>query len=562
MQILTEQRFECIKTTKEWKSKIRLWNGSEPIQQIHTRDPMSTATLLYYKEVGERCYSNQATSSSGIGTSGRRPLASDPHALCSSQNWMTRWNAFLGKTTLTTKKGRAESKIETVTMRVTEETRCEGCQECEVQYCNCQQLGKDTTVATTMPEETPSHQDCLVQYCNCKQPWDEMLIEESDDAMNVCTMLISVSPCIDLEEETLGGHCWAVELDQEATQVLPRRSTRQRLGKKRVEPTPTLSKSKGYELEKIIAERRNVKDELEFLCKWRGYDDTFNSWIAEERLSQAQGLLKGWRTENPIPKGNNPCGIHVTPGMVYTHDPQITDMNLDVAGGLGAKPGLDTQAPTSFQPQLETIASKMLRESQSLATAQCLELKILMYLVKNGWRKSPETEQIEHLQVFEKYHRYRDYLREVNGSIYRMRMEDVDNEGLDQVKPPSCGRELQWIPPLRKRWNILLQTHATPDVGHPGAKVMLKRILDVMWWPDITKHVKMLTETCQICQCAKRRKDPLQGSATILKYKLPNSELLIDVIEGLPVARNGWRYVTAITCASSRYTGLYIWGEE
>jgi len=227
MQILTEQRFECIKTTKEWKSKIRLWNGSEPIQQIHTRDPMSTATLLYYKEVGERCYSNQATSSSGIGTSGRRPLASDPHALCSSQNWMTRWNAFLGKTTLTTKKGRAESKTETVTMRVTEETRCDGCQECEVQYCSCQ-LGKDTTVATTMPAETPSHQDCLVQYCNCKQPWDEMLIEESDDAMNVCTMLISVSPCIDLEEETLGGHCWAVELDQEATQVLPRRSTRQR----------------------------------------------------------------------------------------------------------------------------------------------------------------------------------------------------------------------------------------------------------------------------------------------------------------------------------------------
>ena len=146
----SSSRCPVVGTETQW---IRLWNGSEPIQQIHTRDPMSTATLLYYKEVGERCYSNQATSSSGIGTSGRRPLASDPHALCSSQNWMTRWNAFLGKTTLTTNKGKAESKIETATMRVTEETLCEGCQECEVQYCSCQ-LGKDTTVATTMPEET------------------------------------------------------------------------------------------------------------------------------------------------------------------------------------------------------------------------------------------------------------------------------------------------------------------------------------------------------------------------------------------------------------------------
>jgi hypothetical protein len=80
-------------------------------------------------------------------------------------------------------------------------------------------------------------------------------------------------------------------------------------------------------------------------------------------------------------------------------------------------------------------------------------------------------------------------------------------------------------------------------VGHPGAKIMLRRIQDVMWWPDITKHIKTLTDTCEICQRAKRRKDPLHGAATILKYKLPNSEILIDVVEGLPTAQNGWKYI-------------------
>lgn len=228
--------------------------------------------------------------------------------------------------------------------------------------------------------------------------------------------------------------------------------------------------------------------------------------------------------------------------------------------GLGQDSGLETQTPTTFQPQLETMGSKFLRESQSAATAKCPELKILLYLVKNGWKKSPEFGQIEHTQVYDKYYKYKDCLREVNGSIYRARTEEVDsadNESRDRVKPPSCGRELQWIPPLGKRWNLLLQTHSTPDVGHPGAMVMLRRILDVMWWPDITKHVKMLTETCQTCQVAKRRKDPLQGEKTTLRYKLPNSEILIDVIEGLPIARNGWRYIIAITCASSRYTQLF-----
>ena len=148
----------------------------------------------------------------------------------------------------------------------------------------------------------------------------------------------------------------------------------------------------------------------------------------------------------------------------------------------------------------------------------------------------------------------------MNGSIYRKRIEEADsadNEQIDRIKPPSCGRELQWIPPLGKRWGILQQTHATPDVGHPCSKIMLKRVQDVMWWPDITKHVKMLTETCEVCQRAKRRRDPLKGAATMLRYKLPNSELLIDVIEGLRTARNGWKYIIATTCASSRYTELF-----
>ena len=41
--------------------------------------------------------------------------------------------------------------------------------------------------------------------------------------------------------------------------------------------------------------------------------------------------------------------------------------------------------------------------------------------------------------------------------------------------------------------------------------------------------------------------------------RLPNSELSINLIEGLPVAQNGWRSITTITCVSSRrrYMGLY-----
>ena len=157
--------------------------------------------------------------------------------------------------------------------------------------------------------------------------------------------------------------------------------------------------------------------------------------------------------------------------MMYTHDPQTTDKNLDVTlgleGNLGKSSSWETQAPTTFLPQPETVASRMLRESQAAGTDKCPELKILMYLIKHAWKKPPETEQLDYQHVYDKYVRYSNVLKEVNGSIYRIRTEEAesaDNEQTDRIKPPSCGRELQWIPPLGKRWGILQQTHATPDV--------------------------------------------------------------------------------------------------
>ena len=107
------------------------------------------------------------------------------------------------------------------------------------------------------------------------------------------------------------------------------------------------------------------------------------------------------------------------------------------------------------------MASKVLRESQAAGTDKCPELKILKYLIKNGWKKPPETEQLDYQHVYDKYHRYSNVLKEVNGSIYRVRIEEADsadNEQTDRIKPPSCGRELQWIPPLGKRWHPATNT--------------------------------------------------------------------------------------------------------
>ena len=244
------------------------------------------------------------------------------------------------------------------------------CQECAIQDCNCERLEVNTAVAVSISEGSRVSTNCEVQYCKCTQPWAKALLEEPDDEMSTCMVLLAVSPHVEQDEETLRSQCFTVNSDEETQRLTPRKSTRTHIERKRVEHPPMAKKSRSYELEKIRAERVDVKGDLEFLCKWKEYDSVFDSWITQDKLSQAQGLLKEWRAQHPTPKESNPCGIRVTPDAVYTHDPQATDKDLDVTGGLEANPGLDTQMPTSFQPQLETTASRMLRESQSTATAQ------------------------------------------------------------------------------------------------------------------------------------------------------------------------------------------------
>ena len=46
-----------------------------------------------------------------------------------------------------------------------------------------------------------------------------------------------------------------------------------------------------YEVEKILAKRTTL-DTVEYLVKWRGWDDTFNEWLPEPDLEDSANLLR------------------------------------------------------------------------------------------------------------------------------------------------------------------------------------------------------------------------------------------------------------------------------
>jgi hypothetical protein len=97
MQTLAEKWFAIMSTTNGGRLKIRVWDGSDPVEQIHTRDPTSVVELTKHIQiVGDHRRLNPLQSNSSIGTSGRRPLASDPHAMHSNRICTERWNGLIG----------------------------------------------------------------------------------------------------------------------------------------------------------------------------------------------------------------------------------------------------------------------------------------------------------------------------------------------------------------------------------------------------------------------------------------------------------------------------------
>lgn len=91
-----------------------------------------------------------------------------------------------------------------------------------------------------------------------------------------------------------------------------------------------------FEVEEILAERRNKKNESEFLVKWQNYPPEENSWEPIENLRRCQYLLqKFWnskikgrnKSKKRIAKKKKPKIIQLQENNKIYHKPKI---NYDI----------------------------------------------------------------------------------------------------------------------------------------------------------------------------------------------------------------------------------------
>ena len=99
--------------------------------------------------------------------------------------------------------------------------------------------------------------------------------------------------------------------------------------------------------------------------------------------------------------------------------------------------------------------------------------------------------------------------------------------------------------------------HDGIDAGHPSYRATLFKIRETMWWPSMATDLKTYTDACDACQRAKRGQDPRHPEQKPFLHRLPNSEITIDVVEGMVRAANGRNFVVCIADSASRYVEYY-----
>ena len=551
------QATRMIETQFGQGARVRFWDGSDLTSHFIPIQSGPKSVIHYHVETGSKWspwWERPANFYSMWGVE-RRPLISDPYALTigdrSIKKKGSKWRRIseLMGTVATRKyfdrwlpkqpdmvKSKAQSEEINITQKVDSTPIVVGVQP------SIQDTDSDYSMEEdidSMEERRVGTPEMLEAYWKQKGERMEAQGQHNTEKTNVvCSIseLTHIGPWIFALEGPGVDFSWIKRVMPDVERVIPeipeKVETYLACGVSRVEQATDSI----YEVERIMEEKgRSTK--RKYRIRWKGCEESQDTWELTRALTGCPKILDAW-------KKSNRRQVKVTKDKFRSTD------KLEIVSN-------HPNPAAEHLPVFEDVPGKVdvcrqSRGSLSTATAQCAELSKVLWLIRNDWKTPSGGDHLEYKEIIRTYGGYRNELMELDGSVYKIR--DGKEDGTPKVEG---HRHLQWIVPRKMRWNILRTIHDTPNAGHPSYNVMLYKLRETMWWPKMTAHVRTLTDTCEACQRAKRGHDPVKPNSLLLRYRLPNSEITIDVVEGQVLAANGWRYIVCIVDSASRYVEFY-----
>ncbi len=159
--------------------------------------------------------------------------------------------------------------------------------------------------------------------------------------------------------------------------------------------------------------------------------------------------------------------------------------------------------------------------------AQLREAQVKDKTLQHAWRKADSRDSL----FFTK-----------NGLLHRRHTLTDQEESLEQLVLPREYRE-----------TALRTAHSSPLAGHFGRKKTYSKLSARFFWPEITKDVKELCRTCQICQRTATGRSPRYPLVSMPVVDKPFSRVAMDMVGPLPGTTEGFRYILTIVDYGTRF---------
>ncbi len=134
----------------------------------------------------------------------------------------------------------------------------------------------------------------------------------------------------------------------------------------------------------------------------------------------------------------------------------------------------------------------------------------------------------------------------------------IQNDYLFRCVPNKHqGETMQVIIPLTLREKFLQFAHTNPLSGHLGRMKTLRRLLNVVYWPEIRKDVWSFCTTCQTCQIHKPRISKLSGYLQSTPVVEPGHMLGVDLMGPFPRSSQSHKYLMVVVDYCSKWVELF-----
>jgi len=292
-----------------------------------------------------------------------------------------------------------------------------------------------------------------------------------------------------------------------------------------------------YDVEEILDRKKLHPSSSEYLyhVKWKGYDDTYNTWEPISNLKNSTNMIVDFERNLQKQKDmkNNNNNNKNNDDENYTCE--ICNLDHDSYHQFLVHQHNEHQIPL---PKLDSEIGMIDEIDDSLLEKEQQNDKTLSYIYDSAL--GSDTDKVKNMYERKSLIDY-DFYKNDKGVLY---CTDTS---------PNLKTRLRVVVPKILRRKLISEVHDGIMSPHHGIAHTCRRIQDVAWWPHWRSDVIKYVMECDRCQRVKNKKMMNQIPRPVTVPSRPFQHIGIDVVGPLPTTSRGNVYILTVVDHFTRW---------